>query len=505
MALLSKYNNLFTFLTIVTFAFCLNFSVLGSKSLRGVDWFQGTVKQAMVKAEKEQKPLFLYWGAVWCPPCNQIKRTIFSKSEFHRESKNFVNVYLDGDNPNAQKWGNHFGAVGYPTMMILNPKGEEITRLPSGLSVFRYVSLMKKTRLELVPIDKIVKKALASTATKADWERLAGYSWGQDRKMQGSFLSEKNKASTYSLLFQNSPKQPSYIRAYFFLRSQLSLFKNKKFKASKEQAETFYNILKVEELQKGSASILSYYSKKFSKFYGPLLGKEKFKRAYLKAMKRIRSNNSEDLKIRLSTLAADIDLCGEKVDQKIKNQVQRWSEKVEKEAEGDYERQSMISSAIWLLEKSDQRSLAKKMAKREILKSSSPYYFMSYLGSMELEDKNIGSGITWYKKAWGSAKGPATRFQWGTSYLQKLMKYSSNNSKLIIKTGQELIKELLENEDAFLGRNKTRLDRIQKSFSNWKKEQRKDANILKSKWKTLCESISTKMLNKDCHRWVKAL
>ncbi|MEI7536846.1 MAG: thioredoxin family protein, partial [Comamonadaceae bacterium] len=54
------------------------------------------------QAKAANKPVFLYWGAVWCPPCNQIKATVFNRQDFIERSKSFVPVYLDGDTAGAQ-------------------------------------------------------------------------------------------------------------------------------------------------------------------------------------------------------------------------------------------------------------------------------------------------------------------------------------------------------------------------------------------------------------------
>ena len=42
------------------------------------------------------KPVFLYWGAEWCPPCHDLKAHVFSRSDFQQKLRQFVPVYLDG-------------------------------------------------------------------------------------------------------------------------------------------------------------------------------------------------------------------------------------------------------------------------------------------------------------------------------------------------------------------------------------------------------------------------
>jgi thiol:disulfide interchange protein len=100
------------------------------------------VDAAFALARAEDKPVFVYWGANWCPPCNQVKATLFNRQEFIERSRAFVPVYVDGDSPGAQKIGARFRVSGYPTMVLFNPRGEELTRLPGEVDAVRYTQVL---------------------------------------------------------------------------------------------------------------------------------------------------------------------------------------------------------------------------------------------------------------------------------------------------------------------------------------------------------------------------
>ena len=70
-----------------------------------IAWREGDVDDALAEAKELGKPVILYWGAVWCPPCNQMKATLFKDASFIAETEKFVPVYLDGDTEGAQRWG----------------------------------------------------------------------------------------------------------------------------------------------------------------------------------------------------------------------------------------------------------------------------------------------------------------------------------------------------------------------------------------------------------------
>ena len=47
-----------------------------------IAWFEGSVEEAFAAAKTLQRPVYLYWGAVWCPPCQEIKNTVFKSKQF---------------------------------------------------------------------------------------------------------------------------------------------------------------------------------------------------------------------------------------------------------------------------------------------------------------------------------------------------------------------------------------------------------------------------------------
>src|SRR5713101_542891 len=175
----------------------------------GIDWRKGDVDAAFVAARADHKPLFLYWGAVWCPPCNQVKATLCNRQDFIERSRFFIPVYIDGDSPGAQRLGTRFNVGGYPTMILFNPDGHEIVRLPGEADPEQYMRVLTMGMNGARPVKDTLAAALSGgrghpSLSADDWRMLAYYSWVTDEQQ---LIPEKNVAPTLKRLAQACPAE----------------------------------------------------------------------------------------------------------------------------------------------------------------------------------------------------------------------------------------------------------------------------------------------------------
>src|SRR5678815_3487077 len=133
----------------------------------GIAWFKGNVDAAFASAKASNKPVLLYWGAQWCPPCKQLKSAVFSRPDFIEKSKLFVAVYLDGDLPDAQKWGDVFRVTGYPTVVVLKPDRTEITRVAGNMDLTLYARVLDDALGDVRPVKDVVALAKEGAAPLA--------------------------------------------------------------------------------------------------------------------------------------------------------------------------------------------------------------------------------------------------------------------------------------------------------------------------------------------------
>ena len=111
----------------------------------GIDFFHGTWAEALAKAEKEDKIIFVDAYASWCGPCKRMAKNVFTQDEVGAfYNKNFINMKLDMEKAEAKDFRKKFSVEAYPTLFYVDYDGSLIAKVKGGQKVESFLSLGKQ-------------------------------------------------------------------------------------------------------------------------------------------------------------------------------------------------------------------------------------------------------------------------------------------------------------------------------------------------------------------------
>ena len=95
----------------------------------GIQFFQGSWKQALAKAKAENKHVFLDTYASWCGPCRIMQaRTFPDKRVGDYFNQKFVSVKIDVDHGEGPQIADKYGIQALPTLLFLDASGKVVRR-----------------------------------------------------------------------------------------------------------------------------------------------------------------------------------------------------------------------------------------------------------------------------------------------------------------------------------------------------------------------------------------
>lgn len=110
----------------------------------GVKWEEGTFSQALEKASKKSKPVFLDCYTSWCGPCKQMANQVFTLPEAGEFfNSNFVNIKIDMEKGEGVALKEKYNVKAFPTFIILDGKGNETGRIVGGGGLEEFIGKVK--------------------------------------------------------------------------------------------------------------------------------------------------------------------------------------------------------------------------------------------------------------------------------------------------------------------------------------------------------------------------
>lgn len=463
-----------------------------------IAWYRGTVDAAFAQARATNKPVFLYWGAQWCPPCNQVKATIFNRHDFIERSRLFIPVYIDGDAPGAQKLGARFKVRGYPSMLLFNPAGREITRLPGEVDATQYMRVLRMGLNAARPVKELLAAALGEAGLSSDdWQLLAFYSWDTDEQQ---VAAPDNLSATLKRLAQNCPADLPEISARL-------LFKALAIAASAKEAGTSPDQPTIDLMLRalGDARIARELFDLLAGYSSQIVGyttlpdteqRSQLAAAWNAALDRLIADDSLSTADRLGAMSAKLNLAkldappgalAEALLAQARNEVARAN----RLTSDVYARQSVISAAADVLSDAGLLDESDQLLQAELKRSHSPYYFMLGLAANAKQRGDRAAAIDWSTQAYAAARGPATRLQWGVSLLRTLIELAPQDERRIEAVAQKILGELQPTPDTFYERNRYSLEKMTGRLAEWNQDDQHAAVLkrLRLQMDGLCDQL----------------
>lgn len=445
-----------------------------------LDWRDGASSQAVdqrfAEAKSSAKPLLLYWGATWCPPCNQLKATLFNRQDFANLARQFVAVHVDGDKPAAQRLGERFKVSGYPTVVLFSPTGTEVTRLPGEVDPEQLLAVMQLALAGGRPVKSVLADAQAGrTLTANEWRMLAFYSWETD---EGRTVPKGQVADTLSQLALASPAADREISNRLWLKALAASDDGKGIKADAALRRRVLDVLADSTQVRAHMDVIGNAAADLVKVLADDVADDRttLMAAFDTALRRLQADTTLSRADRLAALVSRIELARMpepksatqvKLPEALLAEVRQTSDRLDREVSDPYERQAVIPYAAHALALAGLWADSEALLKSNLAKSHSPYYLMSQLGSNARKLGRTDEALRWYEEAFRTSQGPATRLQWGAGYLAALVDLAPAQSVRIEKTAAQLISEAGRDQGAFYERSGRSMKRVGAKLAAW--------------------------------------
>jgi thioredoxin-like negative regulator of GroEL len=444
------------------------------------------IERAFAQARAEKKPLLLYWGAAWCPPCNQLKATLFNRADFIERSKSFVAVSIDGDLPGAQKLGGRFKVRGYPTMILMAADGSEITRLPGEVDAPQVMAVLQLGLAGGRPVKALLADVLADKPLSGpEWRSLAFYAWDTD---EAQLVPAAERAGLLAQLSLACPPAEAAAATRMLLKALAESDDGKGIKPDAALRARVQALLADPAVSRAQMDVVVNYAAEITRALAPEPGADRRRvaAAFDVALQRLQADASLSRADRLNALASRVALA--RIDQpqnalrpklptallqRVREQVARDN----REISDGYERQAVVTAGAGLLTEAGLWTESEALLKANLAKSHSPFYLMSQLGSNARKLGHSAEALGWFESAYQQSVGPATRLQWGASYLAALVDLAPQDAVRIERVARQLFAEAGKDPAAFHERSARSLQRVGSKLAAWNKTGQHDAAL----------------------------
>ena len=112
---------------------------------KGSPPFEHSLASVEAKAKKSGKPVVVVFSAVWCPPCQAMKKEVYPSPEVTALHDKFEWAYIDVDEESNAPAAQKFGVQGIPHIEFLDKNGKSLGSQVGATSPGDFAASLKQT------------------------------------------------------------------------------------------------------------------------------------------------------------------------------------------------------------------------------------------------------------------------------------------------------------------------------------------------------------------------
>lgn len=95
----------------------------------GIAFYNGSWKDVLAEAKRQNKPIFLDLYTSWCPPCGRMAREAFPNPKVgEKYNARFINYQVNAEFGPGIDLARAYAVASYPTVLYIAPNGELMQR-----------------------------------------------------------------------------------------------------------------------------------------------------------------------------------------------------------------------------------------------------------------------------------------------------------------------------------------------------------------------------------------
>jgi thiol-disulfide isomerase/thioredoxin len=125
---------------------------------QGIQFLEGSWKDALAEAKKVGKPIFVDSYTQWCGPCKAMAKNVFTQDQVGKFfNENFVNYKLDMETPEGKSFESTYPVSAYPTLFFIDEAGKVIKKVIGGQQAEGLIAQGREALKGAVNVEEMTK------------------------------------------------------------------------------------------------------------------------------------------------------------------------------------------------------------------------------------------------------------------------------------------------------------------------------------------------------------